>query len=547
MLEFLVKRLGRNHVVILADRMHDNLAGLVERIRNPAHSLPNRSSPPSVVIVSRVFGAGQTNLDECRSMGAVCLERNTIDTRVLEQVNAKHASAIVILGEDDRENARVLNDVYHQLQQDKPKQVPDTNPLRANDSGDVSCMVQVNQPELVEVLRRHEYHGNTIDRLRLQIFSRHEMTARAMLRETGLPALNKIMILGLGAEGRLVDSLVSRAIKDQKIEHPDSPAITIHVVDDHASAWANVLHRTKPFSQQDVWDHAIPRTATKCGFGHVDGQYHGLHEEKYDAIFVCLQSESLAVSQAVRISDELAKYPEIANTPIVVAVQDESAGFGAMLKMKGSGGLGPNIKPVGTQSRVFDVIESRHPVAELVAQVLHQDYLTLHQKRIDQTTDAEQRAKLIAKPANKPWPELDEKFKESNRQLAYRLGGMFEIPAPPPASANTISKRFQMIFAPFELIDPTGPYGFDLNDSAQAASLERLAEVEHNNWVAAMAKLGWQYGDPNEQTPPPGVTYNLNMVPWDKLDDGTKEYDRNIIKRLPYVLAKADYKLVEVA
>ena len=72
--------------------------------------------------------------------------------------------------------------------------------------------------------------------------------------------------------------------------------------------------------------------------------------------------------------------------------------------------------------------------------------------------------------------------------------------------------------------------------------VEALAIQEHNLWMQAMEKLGWQKGD----------AYNLrdrlnpNLVPWEQLDEGTREYDRNIIRRLPYVLAKADYK-VELA
>jgi hypothetical protein len=37
------------------------------------------------------------------------------------------------------------------------------------------------------------------------------------------------------------------------------------------------------------------------------------------------------------------------------------------------------------------------------------------------------------------------------------------------------------------------------------------------------------------------------MVPWNELTDGMKQFDYGIIQRLPYVLAKADYKLVEDA
>jgi hypothetical protein len=119
--------------------------------------------------------------------------------------------------------------------------------------------------------------------------------------------------------------------------------------------------------------------------------------------------------------------------------------------------------------------------------------------------------------------------------LAYRLTGMLEV----PDSAGQITRRYRIVFAPFELIQPQ--MAFHLNDM----ELEHLAKREHIHWMAAAYKLGWRFGNPEQQTAPAGITYNKNMVEWDKLDENTRDFDRNIIRRLPYILAKADYKLAE--
>jgi hypothetical protein len=37
-----------------------------------------------------------------------------------------------------------------------------------------------------------------------------------------------------------------------------------------------------------------------------------------------------------------------------------------------------------------------------------------------------------------------------------------------------------------------------------------------------------------------------NLVPWDELDADMKDHDRNIIRRLAYVFAKADYRVTAV-
>ncbi len=529
-IRFLVQVLARNHVVILADGVRDNLVPLIQRLRTPTSAQPK---PPSVVIVSH--RETLTSWDECRALGAICMEAGTIDIRALTNARIDRATAVVILGENDRDNANIVDDVYRMLQDSDATRPTDMHPLAPNRPSDVSCMMQVNQPELVEVLRRHIYHENPADRLRLRLFNRQEMAARAMLRETGLPELRKILVVGLGAEARLADSLIARAIKDQKIENPAAGHLEIHVIDEGALAWSECFTHRNHYLGDVSGIMPVQRTAAKCGFSNID-RIPGLALEKYDAVFVCLANESLAVSQAVRIADELRQHPDMAATPVVVAVQDESSSFGAMLSMDHAGGLGANLHPVGIQSRLDDVIVSRHPVAELLAQVLHQDYLALHQHKIAAAPDSAERTRLLAKPAYRPWPKLEEKFKESNRQLAYRLSGMLEV----QNNAGQVVRRFRMVFAPFELIEPQSSYQLNADE------LERLARQEHNNWMAAASKLGWRFGNPQTQPAPAGITYNQNMVEWDKLDDDTRDYDRNIIRRLPYILAKADYKLVEV-
>jgi hypothetical protein len=255
-----------------------------------------------------------------------------------------------------------------------------------------------------------------------------------------------------------------------------------------------------------------------------------LEEAQVDVAFICLSNESLALIQAATLREILRD-----TVHIIVRVKEEDAGFGALLQPPAAGGLGRFIRPVGTHDQVFDIAKSMNPMIELLAQVLHHDYLLLTARKIRRTKESGDEAKvkeLRAKKAYVPWRKLAEDLKESNRMLAVRLRKHLTIPGS--------NRRFMIRFAPHELLQP------DKMFRLSEAEIEALAMQEHDEWMAAMKSLGWRKGHgANPHASDPERKLNPNLVPWTELDEGMKDYDRNIIRRLPYYFAKADYEIVE--
>ncbi|MDY6990288.1 MAG: hypothetical protein SWQ30_19785 [Thermodesulfobacteriota bacterium] len=116
-------------------------------------------------------------------------------------------------------------------------------------------------------------------------------------------------------------------------------------------------------------------------------------------------------------------------------------------------------------------------------------------------------------PSLKPWPELPEPLKESNRQ--------------------------QVLYYP-ELLRAVGyglrPAGKEKTEPLEFSSeeVEIMAEMEHGRFNAERLKGGWKLGprDADKKTSP-------YLVPWselDKVDDEIKEYDRDIVRAIPEVL-----------
>jgi hypothetical protein len=542
------------------------------------------------------------SLDACRAAGVVCLQGSAAEATDLRRAGISRVGALVVLGENDAANMDLLAEVVRELSgnpsgadsfsrttdaQAKVAVMPE-QPLEPDQPGNLSFFQQVTEPGLMEVLKRHAWHRNRHDRLHLRIFNQHEMAARAMLRETmiglNMPQLRKILLVGTGATGRMGEALVVRAIKDQRIDFPDAEPMEIHVLDADAVDWAQCLSGRAQFLGDVAGIRPLNKPATRCGFLQVS-DWGGILGENYDAVFICLANESLAVTQAGRVVDAISKQEPVSGMqpkvlPVIVRVREELAGFGQLLNEVKEQPLA-HVRPVGMHDRVFDAIASMNPVIEMLAQVTHQDYLARRQQQI-RTMSAEDGQKLLdAKAASlQSWTKLSESLRESNRDLVRRYPGMLAI----PDAHGKIVRRFHMEFAPDEIIDPRTPY------SLSQEELERLGPLEHDNWYIAQYKSDWRFREKKANTEeaarhealpqaellklanekhrawldekrregrdvnevdhfrvPADVNWNENMVPWNELTDGMKQFDYGIIQRLPYVLAKADYKLVEDA
>lgn len=527
-LTFFVRLAARGHIVVCGlGNVDEGRERLVKRLRSQGRDVvvlePNPSHP---------------SLDTCRATGAVCLTGAAEEVLDLKRAQVKKASTVIVLGSDDRRNIDLLGNASILLTGNRKLYASETEqPLDEARQGNVNFVLQVCEPGLMDVLKHHRLHTDPCDRMHLRLFSAHEMAARAMLRESmlgpNMPVPRKILLVGVGSEGRMGEALVMRAIKDSSLEHLDP--LEIHVLDRDSDNWCRCVTERACFLYDFHGVVPIQGIASRCGFRSTDS-WKGVVQEKYDAVFVCIADEAIAVMQAARLANALAGAGQ-EQTPIIVRVREEQTGFGKLFHYRGQEGLPSSIRPVGTDDRVYDVVTSMHPTVELVAQALHQDYLALNQQRIREADNLWTARRIADHPAVRTWTELDDKYKQSNRALARRLKKLLTITTPD----GQVTRRFTIEFAPTEVIHP--------NESFRLSSeeLERLAQMEHENWMAEQAQARWQFGDPDLQLrAPAGVTYNKNMVPWSELDEEIKEYDRNIVRRLPFVLAKADYKLVEV-
>ncbi len=74
------------------------------------------------------------------------------------------------------------------------------------------------------------------------------------------------------------------------------------------------------------------------------------------------------------------------------------------------------------------------------------------------------------------------------------------------------------------------------------ADLEKLARLEHEIWLAAKLAAGFQPGKPVTA----GERRNEYLVDWEALPEAVRQIDRDLVKGIPLILAKAGYAIEKI-
>jgi hypothetical protein len=71
--------------------------------------------------------------------------------------------------------------------------------------------------------------------------------------------------------------------------------------------------------------------------------------------------------------------------------------------------------------------------------------------------------------------------------------------------------------------------------------LEMLAKIEHDRWMAQMLRDGWQHARKTDRS----KKLHDALLQWDKLSKKQKDKDRDLVRGIPRILAKAGYAIVK--
>jgi hypothetical protein len=114
-------------------------------------------------------------------------------------------------------------------------------------------------------------------------------------------------------------------------------------------------------------------------------------------------------------------------------------------------------------------------------------------------------------PAQRPWESLPDDLKQSNLSQVDDIVSKLEEVGCRVVPSGEGDDRFEFT----------------------EEEVERLAEMEHGRWNADRLRSGWRWG-PTRDTDARRSPY---LVPWGRVPDDIREYDRAFVRRIPELLA----------
>lgn len=453
-----------------------------------------RSQNRRVVVIEA--DESNSHLSRCRELGCYVVIGRSDNDWSLQKAFVSRASTLLSLAGDDGVNVETA--------------------VRAHDIAQtrhgehLRCVIHVSEPKLQSIFKQHDIYNSEQDPFDLEFVNSFELSARVMAREAeaaiaSVPPKGDVvhyLIVGLGHFGQ---ALLKRILKDWHVEPPaNRSALQLMIVDRRAEELRRQFEMQLAdlasdvevsFVQIDVHDRQ--KTDETVGLAITSGQ--GI-----DVAFVCLDGDAKASYTALTLRTTLPS-----DIPILVRMSEE-AGLATLLGTKDGGdGVVANVRAIGQLDVACDLESVMGGMREILAQAIHQGYIQ----------DQLAAGKTVAEnPSMRPWHRLSDHLKETNRE-----------------QADHIHVKLGMIGC--ELV-PKPERVVDVCEFTEE-EVRRLAPVEHQRWLEQLQAEGWTWGEKkNEQ-----LKTNPSILPWSELPDEVKGYNYDAIRRIPTVLARADFEI----
>lgn len=144
---------------------------------------------------------------------------------------------------------------------------------------------------------------------------------------------------------------------------------------------------------------------------------------------------------------------------------------------------------------------------------------TNHQAYLEELNRKGERTNPIAKPAFRPWAELSEPYRASNRSFVDHLPTKLDL------LGCSLADQTVGIPAPLEKSDQ-----------------ETLAKAEHNRWMAERRLSGWHHGATRNDL----EKRHPDLVPWNDLPKDLQTYDLALVGALPELVARTQKRIAPV-
>lgn len=466
---------------------------------------------------------------DCREEGVTVLIGDATEGYVLRKANLEDAGCLIAVGGDDGTNAEVAADAAR---------------IVANRRGGaLEAHVHVVDPKLCALLRERERGMGGHDHLKLCFFNVYEAGARAWLEEHppfgDAGALDERAHLVVAGAGQMGKSLVVGAVRNWLALHhvtgePGAPDESgARPVRDASGVRPRITLVDREAKRKREWLLSeFPALGDFCEliarqmelesprFASADFLFDDDGRRDVTSIYVCLGDDGAGLGAALKLHARLAERdPEEGGDVRIVLRMTQYAGLATLLEPKTGEPAEDGEQPGFRNLHGFELLSKTCTPEQLLGDT--------PKERLAREIHEEFRRKQVAKgqtPEVKPsvadWDALRDDYRDSNRRQADHA----------PVKLAAIGYRMRPASG-----------GKPESITFTADQVETMARMEHDRWTAERLFEGWRLG-PSD----PARKINPYLVPWDRLADEIKEWDRNTVRELPEFLSKAGYDVYPI-
>ena len=433
----------------------------------------------SVVVIEE--DPARPEITGCRERGIPVIVGDATDHVVLRKAGLAQAAHLVATCGDDGTNVNVVFAAQRNATHGRKK------PLEA--------LAHIDDPDLRGVLQARAIELWSRSTVLIECFNVFEDAAPMVLEESPFEAAiaehsaPEVLVVGVGRLGQALASLAAqRWYAEQSSRHKP---LGITLMGPDASRRSAALRSQAPELSEAIELRSVDIPAPARD---LEERVMAVGPSRPVVVFVTAALETNELTTALALHRS---YGE-ADIPIVVCVRDDASGVATTLGKAELTGL-HDVTPFALFSQTLTSGLLRRRTREIIAKLRHAQYL---RDELAKGRTLGERASLV------PWRELDTRLKDSNRDFADRIGKTIEevgcTLVPRPLSARPEAFAFP------------------------PDKLEQLAEQEHESWVRAEARRN---------------PHHPSLVPWSQLSEEEKEKDREAIKTIPHLVARAGFEM----
>ncbi len=478
-------------VIAFAYRFRKELQKAALRLFGREHIIFFGANEITVKLAAQYLGRGKTvlvadepgdpDLTECNEAGALIFTGTVPHKSLLKHAAFHRAEEIFLFHEEDTLNYEGATRIYETLLS-KRKQ-----------KRHVRCYIRCSNDSFKQLFLHHDLFTNPSDYLDVFFVDLESITARQLMqsyppdyRPIKADSITRPHIILIGGN-RMAEMVLQQALRICHFPNGKAPRITLF--ESNAEVWRETFLAAHP-EILDLCDF-------QCLNTHVEGveMFHHIGKiitlpEELVSVYICLEDDEKALSIGINLrrvlrTGDFLLYIRVLRNYSIPRLLSENSNTAALLTQVTFFGALEDICST-------DVIEGKK--ADTLARAIHDSY------REHLTKNS---------PADVDWHHLEETLKESNRAQADHIWVKLRAIGVDPSTLTSLSQG-------------------ELKKKIEK-NLEILSMMEHNRWIADRRLHGWIYGPVRNDS----LRTHPDLVPWEKLSEEVKEYDRNAVRNIP--------------